>query len=70
MLYSSNKSGNFDVKYEGAIDDNAGDASNAKPFLEEAVNELLQNKPVTNAKTESFGCRIFYRGEKQKMKSN
>ena len=65
-----NNSGSYDIKYEGAIDDNAGDASNAKPFLSEAVNELLQNKSVTNAKTESFGCRIFYRGEKQKMKPN
>ncbi|WP_264521435.1 thioredoxin family protein [Flavobacterium sp. N1994] len=63
-----NKSGNYDIKYEGAIDDNAGDAGNAKPYLAEAVNELLQNKSVTNAKTESFGCRIFYRGEQQKMK--
>ena len=63
-----NKLGNYDIRYEGAIDDNAGDAANAKPYLAEAVNELLQNKPVTNAKTESFGCRIFYRGEQQKMK--
>ncbi len=65
-----NKLGNYDIKYEGAIDDNAGDATNAKPFLAEAVNELLKNKPVTNSKTESFGCKIFYRGEKQKMKIN
>jgi peroxiredoxin len=64
-----NKSGNYDIKYEGAIDDNAGDATNAKPYIAEALNELLQNKPVTNSKTESFGCRIFYRGEQQKMKT-
>ena len=63
-----NKKGTYDIKYEGAIDDNAGDATNAKPYLAEAVNELLQNKPVSNPTTESFGCRIFYRGESQKMK--
>ncbi|MDN3675876.1 redoxin domain-containing protein [Flavobacterium paronense] len=28
-----NKSGKYDIKYEGAIDDNAGDAANAKPFF-------------------------------------
>jgi peroxiredoxin len=61
------KSGSYEVKYEGAIDDNAGDADNAKPFLANAVEELLKNKSVSEPKSESFGCRIFYRGEKQKM---
>ena len=32
-----------------------------------AVDELLNWKNVTVSKSESFGCRIFYRGEKQKM---
>ena len=63
-----NKSGQYTVKYEGSIDDNAGDATNAKPYLAEAVEELLQNKPVSNSNTESFGCRIFYRGIKDNMK--
>ena len=62
-----NKSGNYDIKYEGAIDDNAGDAKNAKPYLANAVEDLLKNKSVAEPKTESFGCRIFYRGEKNKM---
>lgn len=62
-----NKQGKFEIKYKGAIDDNAGEASKAKPLLANAVEELLINKSVSNPITESFGCRIFYRGEKQKM---
>jgi len=61
------KSNKLSIKYEGAVDDNAGDASKAKPLLANAIDELLHNKSVSNPKTESFGCRIFYRGEKQKM---
>ncbi len=63
-----NNSGTYTIKYQGSIDDNAGDAENAKPYLAEAVEELLQNKTVSNPKTESFGCQIFYRGIKDKMK--
>ncbi|MGL2964601.1 thioredoxin family protein [Flavobacterium sp. RSB2_4_14] len=62
-----NKTGQYTIKYKGAIDDNAGDANNAKPFLANAVEELLNNKPVSETDTESFGCRIFFRGEKQSM---
>lgn len=62
-----NKTGQYTIKYKGAIDDNAGDASNAKPFLANAVEELLKNKQVSETNTESFGCRIFFRGEKQRM---
>lgn len=62
-----NKKGQFTIKYKGAIDDNAGDANNAKPFLANAVEELLKNKQVSETNTESFGCRIFFRGEKQSM---
>lgn len=62
-----NKSDKITIKYQGAIDDNAGEASKAIPLLTNAVDELLNNKSVSNPKTESFGCRIFYRGEKQKM---
>jgi peroxiredoxin len=65
-----NKVGTYDIKYQGAIDDNAGDAANAKPFVAEAVNQLLANQKVVHATTESFGCRIFFRGDKSKMKIN
>ncbi len=60
--------GKYEVKYEGAIDDNAGEPEKAKHhFLTEAVDELLNNKEVTTPKSESFGCRIYFRGEVQKM---
>jgi peroxiredoxin len=63
-----NKSGKFVIKYQGAIDDNAGEPEKAKHhFLTDAVDELLQNKDVTTSKSESFGCRIFFRGQPQKM---
>jgi peroxiredoxin len=63
-----NKTGKFVIKYQGAIDDNAGEPEKAKHhFLTDAVDELLQNKEVTTSKSESFGCRIFFRGQPQKM---
>lgn len=63
-----NKSGKFFIKYQGAIDDNAGEPEKAKHhFLTDAIDELLQNKEVTTSKSESFGCRIFFRGQSQKM---
>ena len=65
-----NKRGTYDIKYQGAIDDNAGDASHAEPYLAEAVDDLLQNQPLRHRTSESFGCRIFYRGASNKMKSN
>ena len=63
-----NKSGKYVVKYKGAIDDNAGEPEKAMHhFLTDAVDELLQNKEVTTRLSESFGCRIFFRGEPQTM---
>ena len=60
--------GKYEIKYEGAIDDNAGEPEKAKNhFLTDAVDELLENKDVTTPKSESFGCRIYFRGEEQKM---
>ena len=49
------------IKYSGAIDDNGQHPELANSFIEKALDELLQNKPVTNPETESFGCRIYYR---------
>ena len=49
------------VTYVGSIDDNGEHPEKATPFISNAVDELLQNKNVTEAETESFGCRIFYR---------
>lgn len=62
-----NSNSKYVIKYEGAIDDNAGESEKATPFLEKSVTELLAGKTVQNPKTESFGCRIFIRGEKNIM---
>jgi peroxiredoxin len=51
------------VKYAGAIDDNGENPTLATPYIAQAVDELLKNKPVSNPTTPSFGCRIFYRKE-------
>lgn len=61
---SSNK---YSIKYQGAIDDNAAEPEKATNLLTNSLDELLAGKKVSNPKTESFGCRIYYRGEKQKM---
>ena len=63
-----NKLGKYTIKYQGAIDDNAGEPEKAtQHFLTNAIDELLLKKEVSTPKSESFGCRIFFRGEKNKM---
>ena len=62
-----NNTGKWIIKYEGSIDDSALEPTKANNYLETAVDELLQNKTVTNPFTKSVGCRIFYRGEVAKM---
>ncbi len=63
-----NKAGKFVIKYQGAIDDNAGEPEKIKHhFLTDAIDDLLQEKEVATPKSESFGCRIYFRGEVQKM---
>jgi len=52
----------FKVAYIGAIDNNVRDASSAdKKYVEDAVNALLQNKPVTTSKTKAIGCGIKWK---------
>ena len=61
--------GKYIIKYQGAIDDNAGEPENAKNhFLTDAVDQLLQGNEVKVPKSESFGCKIFYRGIEDKMR--
>ncbi|MFM9825205.1 thioredoxin family protein [Flavobacterium sp.] len=60
-----NKKNNYTIKYHGAIDDNATYPEKANNLLTNSLDELLAHKNVSNPKTESFGCKIFYRGEKQ-----
>jgi alkyl hydroperoxide reductase subunit AhpC len=63
-----NISGELVIKYKGAIDDNAGEPEKAEhQFLTDATDELLLGKKVTVSKSDSFGCKIFYRGNKNKM---
>jgi peroxiredoxin len=57
------------VKYEGSIDDNAGNFKNVKNhFLTNAVDDLLKGNEITIKNSEPFGCRIFYRGIIDKMR--
>lgn len=52
----------FKVAYIGAIDDNARNAEAAtKHYVQEAVNALLNDKPVPVAKTKAIGCGIRWR---------
>ena len=54
---------------EKSIDDNAGDNEKVKNhFLNDAVDQLLQGNNVKVPKSESFGCKIFYRGIVDKMR--
>lgn len=60
--------GKYVLQYEGAIDDNAGDTDKVKNhFLTDAVDQLLEGNEVKVPKSESFGCKILYRGVEDKM---
>jgi peroxiredoxin len=50
------------VSYIGAIDDNSRDAKAAtRHYVQEAVDALLEGKPVTTTKTKAIGCGIKWR---------
>ena len=49
------------IKYNGAIDNNAEHPDKAKSYISEAVDQILNHNLVLNPKTDSFGCKIFYR---------
>jgi peroxiredoxin len=50
------------VKYAGAIDDNAQDPSSVtKKYVEDALDNLLANKPVVTTNTKAIGCSIKWR---------
>jgi len=56
------ENGNLIVKYIGAIDDNAQDASKTtKHYVEDAVDALLAGKPVAVAQTKAIGCSIKWK---------
>lgn len=53
---------NFVVSYIGAIDNNSRSADQAdKKYVEEAVNALLEGKPVPTTKTKAVGCGIKWK---------
>jgi peroxiredoxin len=52
----------FRVAYIGTIDNNSRDASSAtKKYVEEAVNALLAEKPITTNSTKAIGCGIKWK---------
>jgi len=68
IIWKNKESNKFSIKYQGAIDDNAAEPEKAtNHYVTSAIEDLLQNKPVAKPKSDSFGCRIFFRGEKQNM---
>ena len=51
------------LAYQGAIDDKASpnhDPRKAKNYVREAVNSLLDGKPVAVTQTKSYGCGVKY----------
>ena len=54
--------GTVRVAYIGTIDDSPRDAEAAqKKYVENAVDELLAGKPVSQSKTKAIGCGIKWR---------
>jgi glutathione peroxidase-family protein len=57
-----NENGKFNVAYIGAIDDNPRDKNSvSKKYVEDAVDALLAEKPVTTSKTKAIGCGIKWK---------
>lgn len=57
-----NTGSDFKVAYIGTIDNNSRDASSAnKKYVEDAVEELLAGKSVSNARTKAIGCGIKWK---------
>ncbi|MFZ4679297.1 MAG: thioredoxin family protein [Flavobacterium sp.] len=68
IIWKNKTSNKFSIKYQGTIDDNAAEPEKStNHYLINAIDDLLKNKEVETPKSDSFGCRIFFRGEKQNM---
>lgn len=65
-VYVIQKEGkDYIVKYIGAIDDNKDEPEKVtKRYVEDAVNELLAGKPVSNNFTKAIGCGIKWTASK------
>ena len=60
VIWKENKQ--WIIKYSvAAIDDNGEHPEKANPYIANAVEDLLDGKPVKMPETQSFGCAIFYR---------
>ncbi len=61
-LYLINPEGN--LIYAGAIDDkksvDAADVEGATNYVKQALDEALAGQPVSNSKTEAYGCSVKY----------
>lgn len=56
------KGNDFVVAYVGAIDNSSRDATRAdRRYVEEAINALLEDKPVPVTKTRAIGCGIRWK---------
>lgn len=56
------ENGKYIIKYSGAIDDNPQDpAGITKNYVEDALTNILENKPVTNQQTKPIGCAIKWK---------
>ncbi|MCX2741237.1 thioredoxin family protein [Pontibacter anaerobius] len=54
--------GSLKVAYIGTVDDNYKDAAKAeKKYAEEALNELVSGKPVSQPNTKAIGCTIKWK---------
>lgn len=49
---------NDQIVYEGGVDDSNNAAEAKNPYLANALAELIENKPITVAKTRALGCQI------------
>lgn len=53
---------NLKVRYIGAIDDNTEDAAAVKiKYVEEAINALVEGKPIEIKETKAIGCSIKWK---------
>ncbi len=54
--------GGWDIRYNGAIDDNGGEPEAVtQAFVADAVDALLAGKAVAVHETKSIGCQIYFR---------
>jgi len=63
-----NNTGKFTIKYSINIEESALEHKKANNYLEKAVDELLENKAVSNPNYSIFGLPHIFRGVYDKMR--